>query len=103
MTEPQALDSIHLVGRDLGRNVADETTRNFVLVFEHLIQGPVVTRRPDLTAGRGIDQPSSDTHNSRRFSNGSLEHVAGPKVAGDRLGVYARAPGVETGLAGGHE
>ena len=118
---PQLLQpmEVKLVGLDVGRRWArhrlllgqqqldlqcrDDAPGDVVLDGENVADGPIVALRPDLAAGRALDQAGGDADAVAGATHAALQRIADPQP-GAGLGRVARAlVGAEGRLAGSDE
>jgi hypothetical protein len=84
---------------ELWRDRADNACGHLVLEIENVLQAAVETIRPQMRAGRRIDQLPGDAHLVSRFSNAAFKHVAYAKLATDLLDIDRLAFVGKTGIA----
>jgi hypothetical protein len=82
---------------------ADDTFGDAVLEIENIGQIAVEAIGPDVTAGRGFDQLTSDAHPPASAPHAALQHVANAKLAPDPAHVHRAALIGEGGVARDHE
>ena len=75
---------------------------DLLLDREHVLDGSVVPLRPEMGAGRGIDELGGDAHAVAGAADAALDHVAGAERAADLAHVRALAAEGERGVAGDH-
>ncbi len=73
------------------RDRDDHARRDLVLQIENVLEATVEAIRPEMRAGRGIDQLSGDPHAVRRLAHAALQHIADAELAADLLHVDAAA------------
>ena len=55
---------------------ANDTARDLVLQFENVVEGAIEAVRPNVGAGRRIDQLTGDAHALPRIAHAPFQHVA---------------------------
>ena len=76
---------------ELRRDGADHARRHLVLQIEDVRQVAIEAVRPEMRAGRGIDELAGDAHPAARLAHAAFEHVADAELAPDLLHVHRPA------------
>src|SRR6476659_7796089 len=78
-----ALRTLNFSRHNAGRNCPDDAVSNLVLHNENIVECAVVTVRPDMVTGGGVDQLCSDTHATAGLTQAAFEHIAHAELAAD--------------------
>ena len=81
-----ALDARALARGQVDLQRGDDGARDLVLEVEDVLEVAIVALRPEVKAGRGVDQLRIDPDPVRRAPDAAFEHVADPQVVGDLPG-----------------
>ena len=73
-------DRLFLAGQQLQLHRGDDRLRNLVLQREDVVEVAVVALRPQVAAGRAVDQLRGDAHALAGLAHAALEHVADPEL-----------------------
>ena len=86
-----ALGALDLGPFELRRDRADDAFRDLVLQFEDVVERAFEALRPEMRAGRGVDQLPGDAHPVAGLAHAAFQHVAHAKLAADLLHVHGPA------------
>ena len=79
--------ALHFGLLDLRRDGADHARGDLVLQVENILERAVETVRPQMRAGRGVDQLPGDADLVAGLADAAFEHVADAELAADLFDV----------------
>src|SRR5438552_2840491 len=77
-----------------------ENQRNLILHRKDVVDGAIEAFRPDMYAGRRLDQLRRDPNSVRRLADAPFEHITNTELMGDLAHIHRASLVSETRIAG---
>src|SRR3972149_10863116 len=98
-----AFQAVVLRRVDVGLDTADHAAGDLVLDREHVVERPIVALRPQVIAGRRLDELPGDPDPVAALSDAAFEDVPNPELASDLADIHVPALVGEARVARDHE